>query len=649
MSDKYQVLPGNPYPFGCIRQGNDLHFSAQYHGGTSCGIKLYDTKTGNEQLILLANDHRCGRVYSVQITDAASDYDSYMLYEDGRLFCDPYAQRIFGLETWGEYVPEEKLRCGFGENYPVKNSGRNQIPYEKSFLYLVHVRGYTMSPTSGVVQPLRGTFDGLVQKIPYLQSLGVTAVELMPVYEMQSVDETKYNGSYDKKNNFASSSETDDSYLISENGSIRSSQSGKKKINFWGYSEGYYFTPRAAYCSNPEDPKAEFHRMVDAFHKAGLEIILQFYFPETIPEQQMIDVLHFWILCYEIDGIHLKGARIPNQMIASDPILSDCKLMDYGFDYDRVYGKNHAAPAFRSLAEYRDDFLYTARRFLKGDDATLGAFLNAVHLNAADHGTINYICNYDGFRLSDLVSYEHKHNEANGEENCDGQDENCSWNCGVEGPSRKKSICQLRNRQIRNILTMLFLAQGTPMLFGGDEFCNSQDGNNNPYCQDNPTGWIDWSAKKHGEEILNYVRFLSELRSKSPLFHQNHPFRLMDHLACGYPDFSYHGMEAWRPDLSNYSHSIGMLYCGFYVPKESDHSFYYIAYNMHWKPVTFALPRLPDQMKWYLLSDTASDQIAETPELLLHQEQVLCDARSVCIYVGKGECKLPKVRDRQAF
>ena len=272
-----------------------------------------------------------------------------------------------------------------------------------------------------------------------------------------------------------------------------------------------------------------------------------------------------------------------------------------------------------------------------------------MHLNAADHGTINYICNYDGFRLSDLVSYEHKHNEANGEENCDGQDENCSWNCGVEGPSRKKSICQLRNRQIRNILTMLFLAQGTPMLFGGDEFCNSQDGNNNPYCQDNPTGWIDWSAKNHNEEIFNYVLFLSKLRANSPLFHQSHPFRLMDHLACGYPDFSYHGVEAWRPDLSDYSHSIGMLYCGFYTPEEADHSFYYIAYNMHWKPVTFALPRLPDQMKWYLLSDTASGQISETPELLLHQEQVLCDARSVCIYVGKGECKLPKVRERQAF
>ena len=652
MKNEYRIIPETPYPLGCLQQGNDLHFSAVYHGGRECGICLYKRKTSRRQLILFDEQYRSGSIYSVQISDAAADFDSYMIYEDGVLRCDPYAQRIYGLEKWGRAVPEEELRCGFGTEPLRPLHRRMHIPYEKSFLYCLHVRGYSKSPSSGIPESLRGTFRGLEEKITYLKSLGVTAAELMPVYEMQSAELPRRAGLPDDKASAgtpAVSEKDAATYLISENGSIRSSETQKKKINFWGYTGGYYFTPRAAFCADPQNPDTEFLHMVHAFHDAGMEVILQFYFPEEITPQYILDVLRFWVSRYEIDGIHLKGAQIPDQMIAQDPLLSEIKIMDYGFDYDRIYGRNRSTPPFRTLAEYRDDFLYIARRFLKGDDNTLNTFLNAMHLNAADHGTINYVCNYDGLRLADLVSYEHKHNEQNGESNNDGLDDNCSWNCGVEGPSRKRSVCQLRSRQIRNILTMLFLSQGTPMLFGGDEFGNSQNGNNNPYCQDNATGWIDWNAVKQHEELLSYVRFLSDLRSSYPLFHQTKPFRLMDYKACGYPDFSYHGMEAWRPDLSNYSHSIGMLYCGFYTQETEDHSFFYIAYNMHWKPVTFALPRLPEGMKWYLLSDTAAANQEEKPLLLQHQGQVFCDARTVCIYIGKGSCKMPALEKRQSF
>jgi glycogen operon protein len=226
--------------------------------------------------------------------------------------------------------------------------------------------------------------------------------------------------------------------------------------------------------------------------------------------------------------------------------------------------------------------------------------------NSKENAFINYICDYEGFRLSDLVAYEHKHNEENGENNKDGTDNNLSWNCGIEGRTRKHNILELRQKQMKNILTMLFLSQGVPLLFSGDEFGSSQGGNNNPYCQDNETGWVDWKAFDKNKDLFDYVMFLVRLRFSHKMLHNATPFKLMDYISCGYPDISCHGKEAWRPDLSGYSHVLGMLYCGLYE-KSEDKPFIYVCYNMHWQKMEFALPKLPEGLKWTVLSDTDKD------------------------------------------
>ena len=249
--------------------------------------------------------------------------------------------------------------------------------------------------------------------------------------------------------------------------------------------------------------------------------------------------------------------------------------------------------------------------------------------NGCDHGIINYICNYEGFRLADLVSFEHKRNEENGENNKDGTDENFSWNCGIEGRTRKKGILDLRNRQMKNILSMLFLAQGTPMIFSGDEFGNSQSGNNNPYCQDNEIGWVDWKAYDKNKDIFGYVRYLVNMRKSHVVFREPAPFKLMDYISCGYPDFSCHGREAWRPDFTAQSHVLGLLYCGFYDKKSENEPFLYVCYNMCWNESEIALPKLPDGKSWKLISDTASESLEKVNEA---SDKVILTERSVRIY-----------------
>ena len=615
------LVPGaNPLADGC-------NFAVEVPEDSRASLILYKKRSAKPYVeIPFTEENRTGNVYAMYIPDFNLKEYEYNFLINGKVYTDPYAYRILGRERFGAEVGTNphKVRGGFlkKEVFDWENDKNPAIPYHEMILYKLHVRGYTKA--NRTITGTKGTFQALEEMIPYWKELGINTIELMPAYEFMESGTCKN----------------------SESEKMVSEKHTQGRVNFWGYMYGYYFAPKRSYCAT-DDPEKEFKTFIKKLHQAGIACIMEMYFPRECNPVTALRALQFWKLYYHVDGFHVLGEGVSAKLLMHDGVLSDTRLMFHDFDESQIRKKKK--PEDKCIAQYNPGFLQDMRRFLKSDEDMVSAAAYHIRRNPNIYAVINYMACQDGFTMNDMVTYNYRHNEANQENNHDGSSYNYSWNCGVEGPSRKKSICQLRNRQIRNILTMLFLAQGTPMLFGGDEFCNSQDGNNNPYCQDNPTGWIDWSAKKHGEEIMNYVRFLSELRNKSPLFHQNHPFRLMDHLACGYPDFSYHGMEAWRPDLSNYSHSIGMLYCGFYVPKESDHSFYYIAYNMHWKPVTFALPRLPGQMKWYLLSDTASDQIAETPELLLHQEQVLCDARSVCIYVGKGECKLPKVRDRQAF
>lgn len=617
-----------PYPLGVTTEFGYTYFSVVMKKGTDCGIILYDKKTGREIRIPFGKRNKYGSIYSLAIKDLDSSRYAYNFYDGDRTFTDPYAKVIYGHEKWGKKSPLLKGGILSGD-YGWEEDAPLMVPYENSILYCLNVRAYTKHKSSGVSH--KGTYRGLMEKIPYLKELGITAVELMPVYEF---DETGTN----RKPMTMQEAQEQLAFPVRE-------ENKQVKYNCWGYEEGFYFAPKPAFGSQA-DTAAEFKDMVKAFHANGIEVIMQFYFPAAVNHGLMLDALKYWRLEYHIDGFHLKGETIPLQGIATEPLLTDTKLFYYEFPYDQIYEKDEV-PEYRNLASYNDDYMYTARRFLKGDDNMLGAFLELQRKNPARYGTINYFTNYYGFTLTDMVTYEKKHNEQNGERNQDGNDYNFTWNCGIEGPTRKKSVCWLRLKQVKNALTMLFLSQGTPLIFSGDEMGNTRYGNNNPYCQDNATGWVKWNMTETGNQIFLHVKKMIALKKAHPVLRNTRELRIMDYIGCGYPDLSYHGEEAWRPDLNNYSRFAGVMYCGFYAKKEREEedSFFYAAYNMHWIPHIFALPKLPKGWSWQLIADTGAEEkipekkvpgdgsFAKNEEL----QHVNVGARSIHIYQSKQE------------
>jgi glycogen operon protein len=257
---------------------------------------------------------------------------------------------------------------------------------------------------------------------------------------------------------------------------------------------------------------------------------------------------------------------------------------------------------------------------------------------------INYITNYYGFTLNDLVSYEQKHNEANGENNTDGTDFNFSWNCGAEGASRKKSIKLLRLKQMKNAMTLVFTAQGTPLIYAGDEFGNSQYGNNNCYCQDNETGWVDWRGLAKNGDLFEYTKALIAFRKSHSILHLDEPLSMLDRYGCGYPDLSYHGNEAWKAQMEGYNHHMGIMYC---CKVEGERECIYIAYNLHWESHMFALPSIGN-CEWKAVLGTDDNNVIVDDEL--NSDYIDIKPRSISILVGKQlQPKAePVVRKRKA-
>lgn len=609
-----------PYPLGVNTECDVTYFSVVMKDGKDCGIILYDKKTGKEKKIPFGVQNKFGSIYSMAIKDLDIERYAYNFYDGEAVFTDPYAKVIHGHEKWGKQ--EAMLKGGFpSEDYSWEGDKPLRIPYEDSIFYCLNVRAFTKHKSSGVDH--KGTFRGIIEKIPYLKELGITALELMPAYEFSEVEYERIPMS-----------------LTAE--SIRSQclerENIPEKYNCWGYKEGYYFAPKAAFGAD-KNVAAEFKDMVKELHKNQIEVIMQFYFPNTVKQGRILDVVKYWVLEYHIDGVHLKGERIPLHVIGTEPLLTDTKLLYHNFPYEQIYEKNEI-PKFRNLASYTDEYMYTLRRFLKGDANVLGSFLELQKKNPAQYGTVNYATNYFGFTLADMVSYDGKHNEANGENNTDGNDYNCTWNCGVEGNSRKKNIVELRKRQMKNALTMLFMSQGTPLIYSGDEFGNSRFGNNNPYCQDNDTGWVKWNRNKLGDAVFSYVKDLIKLKKEHPILRKPDELKILDYIGCGYPDLSYHGEEAWRPDLNGYSRHAGAMYCGCYAKNRQgqEDNFFYIAYNMHWISHTFALPKLPKGMEWYLLADTGTDRkIKVAEDAQKEQQYVEVEPRTIHIYISKQE------------
>ena len=354
--------------------------------------------------------------------------------------------------------------------------------------------------------------------------------------------------------------------------------------------------------------------MVSAFHKADIEVYLQLYFPATVSMQTQLETVRFYVTHYQIDGFHIKGDNPSVNAIAAEPMMANTSVFYYSFPYedlqkteDREFPTG-GRPQITHLAEYRDDFAYLARHYIKSDNNVIRDFIQAFTHVPTGHGNIHYITSYEGFTLNDLVSYNWKHNEANGEDNRDGNDDNCSWNCGFEGKTQRKEIRTLRNRQMRNFMLVNMLAQGTPMLYQGDERCNTQNGNNNPYCQDNEIGWMNWRATKDSLRLLDFTRKIVAFRKVHECFRRRTPFKCNDYKVVGYPDLSFHGKDAWKADFGNYSHTIGVMYCEDYNEEHPSHDLIYLAMNMHWHNQQLGLPAPPEGYHWEIVLDTFKEE-----------------------------------------
>lgn len=596
MQRSFHETVSSIYPLGVCFMPEGLHISAVCARGAECGILLFDKKNKEGVKIPFLPECRRGNIYAMMLNGYQDRSCSYLFYRDEELFQDPYAMALIDERKYGE-KKERPSRCRVYESaYEWEDDKALAIPFEESLIYMLHVRGFTKHRSSGV--HAKGTYAGIIEKIPYLKELGITSILLMPAYEFNEV--------LDKEKQMLSMEQAMSAYKEPP----QDKEEDSVRLNYWGYQEGLYFTPKYAYAYS-KDAVTEFKDMVKALHQNGIEIMMQFYFPPAADYMKMLSVLKFWVLEYHVDGFHLMGVDIPLQMLCKDPLLAETKLLgekDAFFSYTgKTAGKEEP---YRNFGIMNEAFLYDIRKLLKGDANMINSMIRLNRENAVDKGVINYIAKQDGFRLCDLVSYDKKHNEANGEDNQDGNSYNYSWNCGIEGKTRKKNILNLRLRQMKNAMTYLLLSQGTPLIYSGDEFANSQDGNNNPYCQDNAVCWIKWNQDGIGTELLDYTRSLIRFRKEHSIFHMKMPLRGMDYLSCGYPDISFHGKEAWRPDTGAESRSIGILCCERYAKPEdaSGDSFFYIGINMHWESYIFGLPQMPKGKEWVRLFTTNTQE-----------------------------------------
>lgn len=290
----------------------------------------------------------------------------------------------------------------------------------------------------------------------------------------------------------------------------------------------------------------------------------------------------------------------------------------------------------KNIANINKGFMTDARRFLKSDDGSLSSFVAAQRYNPTKIHKINYLTCYEGFTLNDLVSYDYKHNESNGEDNRDGTDYNYSWNCGVEGASRKKAITSLRMRQMKNAMSLLLLSQATPMLFMGDELMNTQNGNNNPYCHDSDVTWINWNINKRNKELLDFTKELIKIRTKYNELHLSEELKLMDYKSCGFPDISYHQDMAWKSRLDTFMKHIGVLLYGEYFNDDS----LYILINMHWENHIFGIPKLPDITGWKCIISTGDEMTAEEID-----EELSENPETLCVY-GRSIMILKSIDDK---
>jgi glycogen operon protein len=584
---------------------------------------------------------KAGQIYGYRV-NGPFDPLSGMRFDSSKVLVDPYGRGTVVPKNYSRHATQMKgdntamaIKSVVTDTHTYDWEGDTPLnkPSAQTIVYEMHVRGFTRDPSSGVAAQKRGTFAGLVEKIPYLKELGITAVELMPVFQFDPQD------------------------------------APVGRVNYWGYAPVSFFAPHQAYssCQDPLGPLEEFRDMVKALHCAGLEVILDVVFNHTaegdhdgptlsfrgfdnttyyileqdrsryanysgtgntlnanhpIVRRMILDSLRYWVKEMHVDGFRFdlaailerdeSGQLMPNPPvlwdIESDPELAGTKLIAEAWDAAGLYEVGSFVGD--SWKEWNGRFRDDVRSFFRGEERSVTRFADRLigsptiygHEEREAEQSVNFITCHDGFTLNDLVSYDHKHNEANGEDNRDGSNDNRSWNCGIEGPTTDPGVEKLRNRQVKNFLTVTMLSVGMPMLLMGDEVRRTQRGNNNAYCQDNETSWFDWTLLTKHADILRFVTLLNTrriLRDAEPERHRVTLNQLLRRV-----NLAWHGVKLNQPDWGEHSHSIA-----FTAELRQERLLFHVILNAFWKPLDFELPRLDSagENPWRRWIDTALD------------------------------------------
>lgn len=560
---------GTPQPLGAKKKKDGMNFVIVVPAGKTCELLLYKKGETEPVEVFELPEEGIGEVRFLKLEGLQEEIYEYNYRIDGKVYVDPFAKAVSRTNVFGEKIDLEQhqIRCGFGcDDYDWEGDRLLGIPYNEVIAYSLHVRGFTKHSSSGVKH--KGTFAGVVEKLDYLKELGVNQIQCMPVYEFQEIV--------------------------------------NKKPNYWGYGSAYYFAPKTAYSASG-DACRELKDMVKACHRAGIEVILEMPFDTGVLPQTAIRCLQYYMLEYHVDGFVINPYNVPWEMAVNDPLLKAVKIMR----------KN-------------DWFQNTMRRFMKSDGGMIWEVMEALKHNTLGNGEYNYITSHTGFTMNDLVSYNEKHNEFNGENNADGPEENYSWNCGEEGPSRKHMVTALRSNQIRNAFFLLLMSQGTPCILAGDEFRNTQSGNNNVYCQDNENGWLNWKNLKKETDLFEYVKGLIALRKEHPSLCKATVLLGKDQTGSGIPDVSYHGEYAWQMHKDGKSRELGVMYNDVVDGKQDT---CYIAYNMNWNKREFALPSLQGRA-WYKVLDTSS-KMAIGAEEMIEAKSININERSIVMLIAE--------------
>jgi glycogen operon protein len=716
MSTKpFKVWPGKAYPLGATWDGAGVNFALFSENATGVTLCLFDDSNDEKEIASIDIKEQTDQVWSVYLPQARpgirygyrvrGPYEPLQghRFNPAKLLLDPYAKAIDGTIKWNDalfgYVIADKgadLTKDERDSAPFLpksvvvdpafswgDDSRPQIPWHKTVIYELHVKGFTALHPD-VPKELRATYAGLTHPsvIDYFHSLGITAVELMPVHQF-----------------------IDDRILIE-----------KKLRNYWGYNSIGFFAPDARYSGSGSlgQQVNEFKTMVKTLHREGIEVILDVVYNHTAegnhlgptlcfrgidnrsyynlsPEkryymdytgcgntlnvthqyvlQLIMDSLRYWVTEMHVDGFRFDlAATLARELhdvnrlgtffavIHQDPIISQVKLIAEPWD---LGPGGYLVGNFPILwAEWNGKFRDTVRRFWKSDPGQIGDLAYRI-TGSSDlyesggrrpYASINFVTAHDGFTLNDLVSYNQKHNESNKEDNRDGSNDNLSWNCGVEGPTNDENILKVRERQKRNFLASLLLSQGVPMITAGDEFGRTQGGNNNAYCQDNEISWIDWGLAEKNKELLQFTRFLLKFFHEHPILQRRRFFNGRNTRQIGIKDLTWihpDGREMNEVDWNNPQiRSLGLRLAGDAIEEMDEHGeqiiddTFLILLNGHYEPVNFVLPEIPAFERWRLILDTRESKIPQVPVPFEGKSVFKMESRSVALFI------LPHIEDR---